>query len=628
MANSPTLVSIGIAATAALALGATGVVAQAAPISPAAVPVVSQAAAPPVAATLAPGSELAVISTVNIPGDTVLAVGAGPDAGDAIYAVEGGNPFVDGVLSRINPSTFTVDDTISVGRYPIGIAVSSDDTVYVVNANSNNMTVVSGGETMTFFSTVAMPTGRNEPQAVALSRVTDDTVFVTTKSGGAGPTVQEYNADTLARTSENYLPNTPNKRGLTISRADVPYISSYDGNAVYRLVTSFVTVTRPSGVAISDDDTVYVASQTLNSVWAYPADDSTAINTVAVGNGPQGLTIGLDGTVYVANRNSATVSAINPSTFSQDDTVTVGSDPTSIARTGSGLIVVANEGSDSLSVLAPVSAGLTTSRASAGDTASLTIGGLPAGVLVDDTTVEAISFGDDTVSWSRTAGTNTFTWVVPSGSGTVNVAVSLNGGNRASAGAFTYAVPPPPAPPTPASPPSDVVASAGDASASVSWAAPASSGSFPVSNYLVTSSPDGRICLTSALSCTVTGLSNGTPYTFTVKALTGAGWSAASAPSNAVTPEAAPKPSITITGSREGKRIDVAGATTGFGMGGELKPWIRPAGRTLFTQGVATILVSMDGTFEWGRRSGKQVSVYVATPDGSLRSNTVTIRGR
>ena len=628
MAKSPKLASVGIGVTAALALGATGVVAQAAPMTPAAVPGVSQAAAPPVAAALAPVSALAVISTVSVPGDTVHAVGAGPGAGDAIYAVEGGNPFVDGVLSRINPSTFTVDDTISVGRYPIGIAVSADDTVYVVNANSNNMTVIGGGETMSLFGTVAMPTGRNEPQAVALSRVTDDTVFVTTKSGGAGPTIQEYNADTLASPSENYLLNTPNKRGLGISTADVPYISSYDGNRVYRLVTDFVTVTRPSGVAISDDDTVYVASQTLNNVWAFPADDSTSVNAVAVGNGPQGLAIGLDGTVYVANRNSATVSAINPLTFSQDDTVTVGSSPTSIARTGSGLIVVANEGSDSLSVVAPVSATLTTSSASAGDTAGLTIGGLPAGVLVDDATVEAISFGDDTVSWSRTAGTNTFTWVVPSGSGTVNVAVSLNGGNTASAGAFAYAVPPPPPPPIPASAPRDAEALAGDASASVSWLPPLSSGSFAVSNYLVTSSPGGRTCLTTALSCTVAGLSNGVAYTFTVKALTGAGWSATSDASNAVTPEAAPKPSITITGSREGKRIDVAGATTGFGMGGELKPWIRPEGKAVFAQGVATILVSMDGTFEWGRRAGKQVSVYVATPDGSLRSNTVTIRGR
>jgi hypothetical protein len=38
--------------------------------------------------------------------------------------------------------------------------------------------------------------------------------------------------------------------------------------------------------------------------------------------------------------------------------------------------------------------------------------------------------------------------------------------------------------------------------------------------------------------------------------------------------------------------------------------------------------VSEDGTFDWGRKTGKRVSVYVETPDRSLRSNTVTIPAR
>jgi len=36
----------------------------------------------------------------------------------------------------------------------------------------------------------------------------------------------------------------------------------------------------------------------------------------------------------------------------------------------------------------------------------------------------------------------------------------------------------------------------------------------------------------------------------------------------------------------------------------------------------------VDGTFEWSRNAGKRISVYVATPDGSMRSNTVTISAR
>ncbi len=93
-----------------------------------------------------------------------------------------------------------------------------------------------------------------------------------------------------------------------------------------------------------------------------------------------------------------------------------------------------------------------------------------------------------------------------------------------------------------------------------------------------------------------------------------------------LTAEGAPRPSVVITRSREGKRIEVAGRTTGFGMGGTLRPWLRFAGQSSYSEGAATILVSMDGTFEWGRKAGKKVSVYVQTPDGSARSNVIIIR--
>ena len=187
---------------------------------------------------------------------------------------------------------------------------------------------------------------------------------------------------------------------------------------------------------------------------------------------------------------------------------------------------------------------------------------------------------------------------------------------------------PPPAAPIPATKPMDVSASAGDASASVSWSAPASAGSYPVTNYQVTSSPGGRVCLTSGLSCEVSRLTNGTAYTFTVKALTGAGWSPASDPSNVVTPVATPRPTITITGAREGKRIAVTGAATVMGMGAVLTPWVRLSGQSSFAAGSARVLVSLDGTFQWSRTAERKVSVYMQTPDGVAKSNTVTIEAR
>jgi streptogramin lyase len=94
--------------------------------------------------------------------------------------------------------------------------------------------------------------------------------------------------------------------------------------------------------------------------------------------------------------------------------------------------------------------------------------------------------------------------------------------------------------PTPVSPsqPLNVTALGGEASATVYWSPPASRGTSVVSGYTVTSSPGGITATTSGsvATATVTGLSDGTSYTFTVTATNLAGTGPPSAPSNAVTP--------------------------------------------------------------------------------------------
>src|SRR5690606_2091601 len=81
----------------------------------------------------------------------------------------------------------------------------------------------------------------------------------------------------------------------------------------------------------------------------------------------------------------------------------------------------------------------------------------------------------------------------------------------------------------------------GDQSAVVSWDAVSGNGS-PVTGYTVTASPGGKGCTTTGeLSCTVDGLTNGTAYSFTVRATNGVGSSQASEPSSAVTPAGVPE---------------------------------------------------------------------------------------
>jgi hypothetical protein len=87
--------------------------------------------------------------------------------------------------------------------------------------------------------------------------------------------------------------------------------------------------------------------------------------------------------------------------------------------------------------------------------------------------------------------------------------------------------------------PTNATATAGPGSATVSWQAPASDGGSPITQYTVTSSPDGITATVngSTLTANVTGLTNGTTYTFTVTATNALGTGSPSAASNAVTPQ-------------------------------------------------------------------------------------------
>jgi hypothetical protein len=88
--------------------------------------------------------------------------------------------------------------------------------------------------------------------------------------------------------------------------------------------------------------------------------------------------------------------------------------------------------------------------------------------------------------------------------------------------------------------PVGVSAVAGDASASVGFSPPGFDGGSPIASYTVTASPGGATATGAGSTLVVTGLTNGTAYTFTVEATSGAGTGEASAPSAAVTPIGVP----------------------------------------------------------------------------------------
>ena len=102
--------------------------------------------------------------------------------------------------------------------------------------------------------------------------------------------------------------------------------------------------------------------------------------------------------------------------------------------------------------------------------------------------------------------------------------------------------------------PLNPTAIAGDGQATVSFTAPLSDGGSAILTYRITSTPDGIVATGIGTTVIITGLTNGTSYTFTVIATNSVGDSPSSTLSNAVTPATVPgAPTINLVSSGNGQ---------------------------------------------------------------------------
>jgi len=279
------------------------------------------------------------------------------------------------------------------------------------------------------------------------------------------------------------------------------------------------------------------AIQTLGYVVQVSANNGVTWQNASGSLGPiarsfifSGLTAGQTHLGRVAAISPSGVGAFSqPLVVSQASTVSVPSAP-------SGVFATAGNGQASLTWTAPTSNG---------------------GAAITNYTVQYSSNAGSTwTTFTRPASTATSATVTGLNNGTTYVfrVAAVNSAGTGSYSANSNSVIPTGAIAAPAAP-SNLIATAGNAQASLTWAPPISNGGAAITDYTVQYSANGGASWTTfnraastATSATVMGLTNGTAYVFRVAAVNSGGTGSFSVASNSVIPTAAIELESTPTG--------------------------------------------------------------------------------
>ena len=422
-----------------------------------------------------------------------------------------------------------------------GVYKSTNGGTSWTNANTG---LTSAGGNFGFVAAIGIDPKNSDALYLAMtssSFVDDVTLYKSTNAGGNWTPV-----DASFSPDENYLsyrtlmvdPNNSATvyaagRGAKVSRNDgvtgVSFEEGLDDNSYYHSMSAIAT--NPSKLYMGADDGVYTIPirTTINPATLTAAVAGTAYSqalstvdglapfTYAVTTGalPAGVALSADGvlsgTPTVRGTFNFTVQSVGG---------TGGMEPTTGSRAyslevGAATLVLTPTNLSAGTVNASYVGTISASGGVAPYSYAISAGALPAGLSLNSTTGEI-------------SGTPT---VVATSTFTVTATDASN-----STGAQTYSVVVSAAPATAPSAPTSVTAIAGNGQAAVSFVA-GSNGGAAITDYTVTASPGGASASGSVSPIIVSGLANGTAYTFTVTATNSVGTGLASAPSGSVTPK-------------------------------------------------------------------------------------------
>jgi hypothetical protein len=184
--------------------------------------------------------------------------------------------------------------------------------------------------------------------------------------------------------------------------------------------------------------------------------------------------------------------------------------------------------------------------------------------------------------------------------------------------------------------PTNVTAIAGDASADLTWTAPASNGGAAITSYTITvigvGAPPPIVTGNMLTNRTVSGLTNGNSYTFTVAATNVAGTGATSLPSNAVTPQTQAGPPTNVVATAGNASAGLTWTAPADNGGAAITSYhitvIGPSAPLPFDTGSATTSATVTVLTNGSSYTFTVAATNVkGTGDPSLPSNAVTPLG-
>ena len=509
--------------------------------------------------------------------------------------VSGSGYYLRDGMDRWNGASYETANTTAVFGFPI-----QADPSKTLNSISINVTGIPSGGVFALFGATA-----TTADSAALPPVVDSVWPSSLKqSGGTKITLSGH----------NFIAGSGAGLSVTVGGATCTNLqAAYSGS---------MTCTAPSGSVGSTDIVVSnsAGSTTFNSGISYVASEPGTPGNVATANNAGQLdvtfTASSGATSYTATCSSTSAGAESPLTASGPSSPLIVTGATLGASYTCNVVAInandsssAGSGSGAVTPSVPVPGAPSAVTATGGAGQAMVSWTAPAGNEITGYTVTTVQDNSKICTVTAPRTSCTVTGLTNGSSYTFTVTAYNAGGTGPSSTASSPAITPIGAPGAP----TGIRAAAGVNQAVIAWTAPTDTGGSPITGYTVIGSPSGSCSVAGDTTCTVTGLTNGTPYTFTVIASNDVGSSLESSASNSVTPTENAAPAIISVTPTSGP---VSGGTSVRLIGVNLQD----TSSVLFGNTVSTNLrVNQAGnevTVSSPANSGGPVDLVLTTPLG------------